>query len=148
MRMSDALVCHCRCLEVCWVTENCETGEHVKERGVEIHPTDSACRAIWTSRTETKHVLERGKLVLMSKRAIESGTDTMWLKNIVWENSEGGVVLLIPQEVPVWRGFVMSECAERRRAEGAVNLFAELYFSGTLGLSESWSAAEALCYPE
>ena len=93
-------------------------------------------------------MLERGKLVLMSKRAIEAGTDTMWLKNIVWENSDGGVVLLIPQEVPVWRGFVMSECAERNRAEGAVNLFAELYFSGTLGLSESWSAAEAICYPD
>ena len=93
-------------------------------------------------------MLERGKLVLMSKRAIEAGTDTMWLKNIGWENSEGGVVLLIPQEVPVWRGFVMSEYAERHRVEGAVGLFAELYFSGTLGLSESWRAAEAICYPE
>ena len=93
-------------------------------------------------------MLERGKLVFMSKRAIMAGTDTTWLRNIVWENSEGGVVLLIPQEVSVWCGFVMSECTERYRAEGAVSLFAELYFSGTLGLSDSWSAAESICYPE
>ena len=90
-------------------------------------------------------MLETGKLVYMSKRALESSAHQGWLENTVWENGAGGVVLLIPEREGVWRGFVMSESATLEEASSCVEMFSELYFSEMLGLREAWLAAVALC---
>lgn len=93
---------------------------------------------------DTLDVLESGKLVMMSRRALDTSAYRAWLDDVLWEHEKGAVVLLIPEHVSVWRGFVMAEHTERTTAVGAVELFAALYFDCEMSLPDAWAAAEAV----
>lgn len=81
---------------------------------------------------------------MMSRRALASSADAGWFDNVLWEHEQGAVVLIIPENISVWRGFIMSQNTSRVAAERAVTLFAELYFGCGMSLSEAWEAAETL----